>query len=271
MRDPLSPRRLLFLEYVASGLSYAAAYIKAGYKSDSSNAAKDASRLLLIPELQAKLKELQASASAKAAMKRDELVAYLCAAIRTPLAEIDDTHELAQEVTRYYHRDGTLSHEKVKIVNKLEAAKLLITILGWSKPEPDPQEAESEAAWIAFLKKAASEPQPWELEMQRRAERDAAEARAAALNPTAPPQPSMPLPLPLPLPLPVPASPPVTAQPPYQPYLHADPIPGYPPLPPPPGYSNEPAPYQECEPPSPWDKHGFNGQVRAVGGFRRPS
>jgi len=266
MRDPISPRRLIFLEHVASGLPYGEAYTKAGFKSSATNASRDASRLLQIPELQAKLKQLQAAASAQATMKRHELVAYLCAAIRTPLAEIDDTHELAQEVTRYYHRDGTLSHEKVKIVNKLDAAKLLITLLGWSKPEPDPQEAESEAAWIAFLKKAASEPQPWELEMQRRAERDAAEARAAALNPTAPPQ------------APVPAHPPGYPEPPYQPYLHADPTPGYPPqphprppVPPLPGYSTEPEPYQECEPPSPWDKHGFNGQVRAVGGFRRPT
>jgi len=267
MSAPLSSRRLLFLEHVASGTPLGEAYLKAGYKSSPANASTDAGKLLRIPELQAKLKELQAAASANAAMKRHELVAYLCAALRTPVAEIDETHELAQEVTHYYHRDGTLSHVKVKSVGKLEAAKLLIVLLGWSKPEPDPKEAESEAAWTAFLKKAAAEPQPWELEMQRRAERDAAEARAAALNPTAPAPALSPMP-------------PAYPEPPYQPYLQADPTPGYQPQPeyqprpagpPPPAYSNEPAPYQECEPPSPWDKNGFNGQVRAVGGFRRPS
>jgi len=95
MRDPISPRRLIFLEHVASGLPYGEAYTKAGFKSSATNASRDASRLLQIPELQAKLKQLQAAASAQATMKRHELVAYLCAAIRTPLAEIDDTHELA--------------------------------------------------------------------------------------------------------------------------------------------------------------------------------
>jgi len=118
-------------------------------------------------------RRLQTVAAADSAMTRGELVTWLCAALRTPVAEIDDMHELAQEVTRSYQRDGVLTQMKVKSVNKLAAAKLLITLLGWNKPEPDPTEAESEAAWTAFLKKAASEPQPWELEMQRRAERDA--------------------------------------------------------------------------------------------------
>jgi len=195
------------------------------------------------------------TAAAESAMTRGELIAWLSAALRTPVAEIDDTHELAQEVTRSYQRDGNLAQMKVKSVNKLAAAKLLITLLGWNKPEPDPQEAESEAAWIAFLKKAASEPQPWELEMQRRAQQDAAEARAAAQHPT------------------VPATSPTCPDKShlsYQPYSSHPSYQPQPVGPPPPGYSHEPAPYQECEPPSPWDKSGFNGQVRAVGGFRRP-
>jgi len=197
-------------------------------------------------------------------MKRHELVTWLCAALRMPVAEIDETHELAQEVTRTYDRDGTPSRVTVKAVSKLGAAKLLITLLGWSEPEPDPVEEEEREAWTAFLKKAAAEPQPWELEMQRRAERDAAEARAAALNPSpplAPPQPSLHQPPPAPPPLP-------------QPDEYRPPGAFAPPGavgPPPPAYAPEPVPYQECEPPSPWDKHRFNTQVRAVGGFRRPS
>ena len=209
---------------------------------------------------------LDDGASESPTIKRSELVAWLCAALQTPVAEIDEYHELAQEVTRCYHRDGTLSQVKVKSVNKLDAAKLLITLLGWNKPEPDPAEAESEAAWNAFIKRAAAEPQPWELEMQRRAERDAAEARAAAQDPTTP------------------ATSPASASESYQSYQSHKSSESYPSTPdctphlthpptfgpPPPGYSNEPAPYQECEPPTPWDKSGFNGQVRAVGGFRRP-
>ena len=209
----------------------------------------------------------QDTTSASGAMQRQDLVAWLCAALQTPVAEIDEYHELAQEVTRRYHRDGTPSQLKVKSVNKLAAAKLLITLLGWNKPEPDPAEAESQAAWNAFIKRAAAEPQPWELEMQRRAERDAAEAHAAAQNPATP------------------ATTPASASESHQSYPshrssesysstpEAPPVLTHPPTPgpPPPGYSNEPAPYQECEPPSPWDKSGFNGQVRAVGGFRRPS
>ena len=263
MSDPLSPRRLQFLEYVASGMAYGEAYLKAGYKSNPINASTDAGKLLRIPELQEKLRQLQAAAAANSAMKRNDLVAWLCAALQTPVAEIDETHELAQEVTRYYDRDGNLTRVKVKAVGKLEAARLLITMLGWSKPEPDPQEAESEAAWIAFLKKAAAEPQPWELEMQRRAERDAAEARAAALNPTTAAAPA--------------TNPAASPTYPDQSHLSHPSHPSHPSCqpqpvgPPPPGFSNEPEPYQECEPPSPWDKNGFNGQVRAVGGFRRPS
>jgi len=106
-------------------------------------------------------------------LNRHDLVAWLCAAIQTPVAAIDEYYELAQEVTRRYHRDGTPSQVTVKSVNKLAAAKLLITLLGWNKPEPDPAEAENDAAWNAFIKRAAAEPQPWELEMQRRAEQDA--------------------------------------------------------------------------------------------------
>lgn len=135
---PLSARQIAFARYVAEGMPASRAYMSAGYAAQGNAAEVNGSKLLRNAQVQAEIMKLQADASAKADMTRDELVSFLAKAIRTPIGEIDETSPLAQEVSRdFIEKKGgpEVIRVKVKSVGKLEAAKQLIAICGWAAPE----------------------------------------------------------------------------------------------------------------------------------------
>ncbi|BCU77983.1 hypothetical protein llg_26980 [Luteolibacter sp. LG18] len=139
------------MELLASGMSQTEAYLGAGYRCTAKHASKGANQLLGNPEVAAALARLQREAAERAAMSRDELVAWLCNAVRVPVGGIDEEHPLAQEVTRDY-RGGEVSRVKVKSVSKMDAAKLLVAMLGWMKGERREPEGKAEMLWEEALR-----------------------------------------------------------------------------------------------------------------------
>ena len=69
----------------------------------------------------------------KFGMSREEMIAFLVDAVKTPVGEANETHHLCQEYTETTGPNGT-SH-KYKMVTKLDAAEKLIKMAGWYAPE----------------------------------------------------------------------------------------------------------------------------------------
>jgi len=67
-------------------------------------------------------------------MEKWELIQFLTNAITTPVGQVDENSPLAQEYTT-----DEIGKEKirtrVKMIGKLDSAKLLASMLGWSAPE----------------------------------------------------------------------------------------------------------------------------------------
>lgn len=135
---PLSGRQLKFARLVAEGMPASRAYETAGYSARGNSAEVSASQILRNLQVQKEVERLRKEADAASDMTRDELVAFLAAAIRTPIGKIDELSPLAQEVTRdYITRKGEpeVLRVKMKSVGKLEASKQLIEICGWASPK----------------------------------------------------------------------------------------------------------------------------------------
>ena len=66
-------------------------------------------------------------------MGRDELRTYLETIIRTPVGEVTVDHIIAEEVE--FREDGSI--RKIKLPDKLGAAKMLAQMHGWDRPAGD--------------------------------------------------------------------------------------------------------------------------------------
>lgn len=95
---------------------------------------QQASKLQKEPQIAAYLATLRAKAVEAADISREQLVTYLSSAILTPLDQIDASHPLCQE--HHYHPggEGRPDTVKVKAVDKLRAAQILVGLTGWNKP-----------------------------------------------------------------------------------------------------------------------------------------
>lgn len=130
----LTPRQQRFVElYHATGLG-AQSYIEAYGATSKGYAAQNAYRILRIPAVKEELEKLRGESLALANITREEIVDYLIAAITTPVAEIDETSPLAQEVKRASSPNGSETIE-VKAVSKIAALRELARITGIIKPE----------------------------------------------------------------------------------------------------------------------------------------
>jgi len=122
-RNTLNKRQQLFCHYLSEGESQARAYLKAGFKANTiQQAGSNAIRLMKTERVSsylAKLKEVQFT---KQALTYAEKRAWLAKALRTPVGELHEGSDLAQEVTITESKEGT--SRKVKAVDKLRAIEL---------------------------------------------------------------------------------------------------------------------------------------------------
>lgn len=144
-------RHEAFARNVAKGMSGSGAY-RLVYKEVTNESADSAgSRLLGIVQVSERVAELKAEAAKIAVITLAEWQQWHRDAMFTPIAELDENHYLAQEVTREYRggQKGRLkrgdAHEgneeaseivevvKIKSVSKQDSAKALAQHFGWTK------------------------------------------------------------------------------------------------------------------------------------------
>ena len=89
--------------------------------------------VLRIPAVSARLAHLRQQEADRGAMGRDELRTYLETIIRTPVGEVTPDHIIAEEVE--FREDGSI--RKIKLPDKLGAAKMLAQMHGWDRPAGD--------------------------------------------------------------------------------------------------------------------------------------
>lgn len=128
-----NPRRLRFAMLVAGGVPAGRAYEQAGFTQRGARADSAGARLRHLPDVVAMIRHEQRRTAEANRLERWQLVEWLQAAILTPVGRIDANSPLAQEVTDTANASGTV--RRVKAVGKLEAAKQLAVLLGWTEPD----------------------------------------------------------------------------------------------------------------------------------------
>lgn len=151
---PLNIRQERFAELVASGIPAARAYSMAGYSDNGRNAEANAVRVMANDGVKARIAEIKAETSKRTEFKKDDLIRDLVAVWQTPVGEIDETSQFAQESVidqiaggshgKLKRGKAASGNEKVepitirrriKSVDKLACARLLTELLGWKEPE----------------------------------------------------------------------------------------------------------------------------------------
>jgi len=133
MQVKLPIRQELFCQHVVSGLSATDAYIKAGYKTSKKAASANSIRLIGNDKIEERIAQLRAKTIEKLEMKRETVAKQLFDAIITPIGDLNDKHPLVQEVTTTTTALGVT--KKVKMMGKVESARLLCDMMGWKEPE----------------------------------------------------------------------------------------------------------------------------------------
>ncbi|MCX6878706.1 MAG: hypothetical protein NTW21_33570 [Verrucomicrobia bacterium] len=123
-----------FAELVAGGMAGGPAYVEAGFKVSPTVAKANACRLLTNANVAARIKELRSKAAGKSEFKRADMVRFLVSVLQTPVGEIDANSPLAQEVTIDTIGEATI-RKRVKMMGKIECARLLVDIMGWKAPD----------------------------------------------------------------------------------------------------------------------------------------
>jgi len=130
----LSTRERAFADLVLEGIPAVRAYQQAGYKANDLTAKKCAYLMLRRPHVITYLREERRAMAELSRMEKWELIQFLTNAITTPVGQVDENSPLAQEYTT-----DEIGKEKirtrVKMIGKLDSAKLLASMLGWSAPE----------------------------------------------------------------------------------------------------------------------------------------
>lgn len=123
-------RQERFAERVAAGMPAVRAYVEAGYSNKGKNAEANATRMMENDGVKKRIAEIRAKTSATLDLKREDLARHLHAVVFTPLAELDENSPLIQELV--IDRAG---RKRVKMIGKIESARLLCEIMGWKEPE----------------------------------------------------------------------------------------------------------------------------------------
>ena len=129
------PRQERFCVLYFGGKSATNAYREAYGNVRTARAA--ASRLLTSVNIQTRLSELGRAMVLDAVISRQRMLEFLTRIVMTPLADIDERHELCAKAT---YSNGRLKH--LRIVDKMRAIELLARMQGWfaehQKPDPAP-------------------------------------------------------------------------------------------------------------------------------------
>lgn len=119
-----------FAQLVVAGYSQSAAYRKVypaskSWKPDSLHSKASE----LAGKVSARVKELQAEGASQAIASKTELATFLTSIIRQPVGDVDETHQLAQEVI------ATEKMRRVKMPDKLGAVEKLARLMGYNEPD----------------------------------------------------------------------------------------------------------------------------------------
>jgi hypothetical protein len=153
-RNTLNKRQQLFCHYLSEGESQARAYLKAGFKANTiRQAGSNAIRLMRTERVSSYLAKLKEVHFTKQALTYAEKRAWLAKAVRTPVGELHEGSDLAQEVTITESKEGT--SRKVKAVDKLRALELDSRLAGDFYADRTPQ-ASNPFLLIASMGKPAS-------------------------------------------------------------------------------------------------------------------
>jgi hypothetical protein len=137
-RNTLNKRQQLFCHYLTEGDSQAQSYLKAGFKANTiQQAGSNAIRLMRTERVSsylAKLKEVQFT---KQALTYSEKRAWLARAVRTPVGELHEGSDLAQEVTIIEGKEGTT--KRIRGVDRLRALELDSRLAGDFYADRTPQ------------------------------------------------------------------------------------------------------------------------------------
>ena len=128
----LNPRQKSFADLVIIGTPAGRAWEQAGYHARGNAAEVEAHKALKKPKIKAYIKAERARLEQAGQFERSNLVEYLVNVIRTPVGQLDGGSPLVQEFTIEEGEAGTRT--KVKMANKLQAAKQLAEVMGWNKP-----------------------------------------------------------------------------------------------------------------------------------------
>ena len=133
-----------FAQAVANGSTGVQAY-RSCISDDctTSSAIQAASRLLSDVNISSRVAELRIVANEtlekRLGWTKEKAMAYLVEVLETPVGELDETHRLANEVTRDELHTGEdkpdVTRVKIKGISKADAMKQLATMCGWNAEE----------------------------------------------------------------------------------------------------------------------------------------
>jgi hypothetical protein len=129
----LNPRQKKFADLVIEGTPAGRAWTQAGYQATGNAAEVQASLALKKPKFKAYLKAERERLEKAGEMRRDDLVSWLAAVIRTPIAHVSADSPLCQEFSCEDIEGGTRT--RIKMASKMEACRQLAQIMGWNAPE----------------------------------------------------------------------------------------------------------------------------------------
>jgi phage terminase small subunit len=143
----LSPRERTFADGFIGGLPAGRAYERAGYKARGGSADSLACKMLRKDKLMAYVRAARRRMAEADQYQKWQLIEFLTRAITTPVGQIDEESDLAQEVTREEIGEQ-VARTRIKIVGKLDAAKQLATLLSWNAPEKITLDASEQLAGL---------------------------------------------------------------------------------------------------------------------------
>jgi hypothetical protein len=129
----LTPRQKAFADFYITGIPAGRAWTQAGYSSRGNPAEVQASQALKKPKFKAYIKAERARLEKAGEIRREDLVSWLVAVIRTPIGQVDADSPLCQEFSCEDIEGGTRT--RIKMASKMDACRQLAQIMGWQAPE----------------------------------------------------------------------------------------------------------------------------------------
>jgi len=133
-KEGLSPRHRKFADLFIGGMPAGRAYENAGYSAKGNSAVVCAGKLLTNVNVKAYVRKRRRELAEADQFEKWQLIEFLTRIITTPVGQVDENSDLAQEVTRMEIGENVVQ-TKIKIAGKLEAGKQLATLLNWNEPE----------------------------------------------------------------------------------------------------------------------------------------